>query len=462
MEDQDPHGMAAQQAAAKEYQPDLPNYLVGDRMPSSAITEEYAKADATPFPDNIRTTDLFKAMATAVGEASLGSAATIGFAYFEKLVEAGVAQIESECNRLIGMNSMLTDIGGYAFELYEDWADDFISCLREVGSHAGTPMAHALLFQKWNDGPTTAGYIYYMRLLAATYLKANADTYDPFIADNGGIHGYCQHSIEMVNREIEHLGITALVNVLLKPVNMVLEIAYLDRSPGNQVNKYRLPEEANSLSEASLGPIIYLLYRPDHYDILYREPQPLSIQVHRVNSVSDNAGIASIHEDPNAFGAMDLTSLAMIPGFTENMPIRPSNVDQQGKLLRHDPWVQSFAMPVSTPTPPMVAPPSNPSLSPHSAMGPSQPPPPPSEVSSGMMTTAPECTIRFSALQYQYDGGNSGPVEPFQVTTSTFKNSVWNRAHFGNPDFHPEEWSPEDENIDGRLGVAKRRGSKRD
>jgi ubiquitin thioesterase protein OTUB1 len=44
----------------------------------------------------------------------------------------------------------------------------------------------------------------------------------------------------------------------------------------------------------------------------------------------------------------------------------------------------------------------------------------------------------------------------FQVTTNTFKNSVWNRAHFGNPDFHPEEWSPEDENIDGRLASRKR------
>ncbi|KAL6870192.1 hypothetical protein ACO1O0_001530 [Amphichorda felina] len=46
MEDQqDPHGMAAQQAAAKDYQPDLPNYLVGNKTPSEAITQEYAKAD---------------------------------------------------------------------------------------------------------------------------------------------------------------------------------------------------------------------------------------------------------------------------------------------------------------------------------------------------------------------------------------------------------------------------------
>ncbi|KAL6859229.1 hypothetical protein J3F83DRAFT_717548 [Trichoderma novae-zelandiae] len=35
------------------------------------------------------------------------------------------------------------------------------------------------------------------------------------------------------NREIEHLGIVGLANLLLRPIDIVLEIAYLDRSPGN-------------------------------------------------------------------------------------------------------------------------------------------------------------------------------------------------------------------------------------
>jgi ubiquitin thioesterase protein OTUB1 len=68
------------------------------------------------------------------------------------------------------------------------------------------------------------------------------------------------------------------------------------------------------------------------------------------------------------------------------------------------------------------------------------------------LTPSLECTIRFSPMQLEYDGGKRNYPEPaFQVTTNTFKNSVWNRAHFGNPDFHPEEWTHKDENVDGRL-----------
>ncbi|KAF4979918.1 hypothetical protein FZEAL_3960 [Fusarium zealandicum] len=70
------------------------------------------------------------------------------------------------------------------------------------------------------------------------------------------------------------------------------------------------------------------------------------------------------------------------------------------------------------------------------------------------------CTIRFSQVQLEYNvGKNNFPEPTFQVTTNTFKNSVWNRAHYGNPDFHPEEWSPDDEHTDGRVG-SKRKSRK--
>jgi ubiquitin thioesterase protein OTUB1 len=65
--------------------------------------------------------------------------------------------------------------------------------------------------------------------------------------------------------------------------------------------------------------------------------------------------------------------------------------------------------------------------------------------------------IRFSPVQLDYEKGKSSlPEQTFQVTTNTFKNSVWNRAHYGNPDFHPEEWCPDDEGIDGRVGGRRR------
>lgn len=387
----------------------------------------------------------------------------IGFAYFEKLIETGNPnRFTREVERLAAGNPRLGEIGGYDF--YEDFAEELFETLRDVGNNVGNPaVAHALLHQKWNDPNTTGGMIYYMRLLAATFLKSESERFDPFIADSGGVHAYCNHSIEIINREIEHLGIVALASVLLVPNNFILEIAYLDRSAGSQVTTYRVPEEANNRDDASLGPFIHLLYRPDHYDILYRAPPPpqqvpTDIQVLRVSSLSDNAGIASAPMDLNAFSTGDFDALAMIPGFSAPglaMPqggCGPPVNDAFPPSQQSSPW---FGLTASTPTPPQPqvvtpGPPPNPSLSPQ--------PPPGVGAQPGM---TPECTIRFSRVQLEYNEGKMGHPEPFQVTTNTFKNSVWNRAHFGNPDFHPEEWSPEDEAIDGRLG-SRRKGSRRD
>lgn len=373
--------------------------------------------------------------------------------------------------RLAAENPRLGEIGGYDY--YEDFADEFFDTLKDIGSNVeNPPVAHALLRQKWNDANTTAGMIFYMRLLAATFLKSESERFDPFIADSGGVSAYCNHSIEVINREIEHLGIVALSNVLLVPNGFVLEIAYLDRSPGSQVTTYRFPEEANHQDDANLGPVIYLLYRPDHYDILYRnhlqQQVPTDVQVLRVSNMSDNAGISSHPMDLGVFSTNNFEALHMIPGLTNSGLAMPPGAGGPGvndaftPSQQHNGW---FDLTASTPTPPQPhvvtpGPPPNPSLSPNAVVGP-RPPPGLAAQPAMMPSGPPECTIRFSQVQLEYDGGKMAHTEPFQVTTSTFKNSVWNRAHFGNPDFHPEEWSPEDEAMDGRLG-SRRRGSRKE
>jgi hypothetical protein len=55
--------------------------------------------------------------------------------------------------------------------------------------------------------------------------------------------------------------------------------------------------------------------------------------------------------------------------------------------------------------------------------------------------TMPDCPIRFSPAQYDYDEISAQS----RVQTSVFRNSVWNTAHYSNSLFSPEEWRPEDE-----------------
>ncbi|KAH6868938.1 peptidase C65 Otubain-domain-containing protein [Thelonectria olida] len=416
--------MAAQQAAAKDYQPVLEGLLVGNRTSSDAITHEYAKADPVYVDKTIALPQTYSHYRLIRGDGNCGWRA-IGFSYFEKLIESGdQAKVEGEVVRLFGMNQMLSTVGGYMY--FEDWADEMIGLLREVAQNMNDPpLAHMVVQERWNDHGVTGGIIYYLRLLAATYLKGNAAAYEPFLTDVGGIQGYCSQSIELVDREIEYLGIVVLVNVLLKPVNFVLEIAYLDRSPGSQVNQYRFPEEANGQDLANIGPIIYLLYHPGHYDILYRAPPaspvpvlaaPVSVQVNRVSGFSHNAEVHRTRTNLGQFSTVDFAALATIPGFN--------------------------ASPAHTPPTPMSA---------SSAVGPNTT----TVATSGL---GPQTSLIALQLEYE-ESKNSLPEPTSQVTTTTFKNSVWNRAHYGNPDFHPDEWSPNDEQVDGRV-AGKRRSKK--
>ncbi|KAH8659728.1 peptidase C65 Otubain-domain-containing protein [Ilyonectria robusta] len=483
MEAQGQHDLATLRAAVKDYRPGL---LVGNKTSSNAITHEYAKADPVYVDKTIALPQTYSHYRPIQGDGNSGWRA-IGFSYFEMLIESGdQAKVEGEVVRLCGMNQMLLTVGGYTY--FEDWADEMIGLLREVAQNINNPpLANTVVQERWNDHGLAGGIICYLRILGATYLKANAATYEPFLTEVvGGIQGYCSQSIELVDREIEHLGIVALVNVLLMPVNFVLEIAYLDRGPGSQVNQYRFPKEANGRDLANIDPIIYLLYHPDHYDILYRAPPiplvsvpaaPVSVQVNRVSGFSHNTEVHRTHTNIGQSSTVDFGALATIPGLDAApsmgglAPLAPppptSSAPEPFSSVQHSPWMASFPegwsalAPQAALPPPSVMPSPQPRTPPTlmsailavgpnhstiatSSLGPQTSLMPP-------LRTTPGYHIRFSPAQLEYEESkNSFPESTFQVTTNAFKNSVWNRAHYRNPDFHPDEWSPDDEQVDGR------------
>lgn len=100
---------------------------------------------------------------------------------------------------------------------------------------------------------------------------------------------YCDAHIMPMDSEIEHLGLSALKDVMLSPASFALEVMYLDRSVGDEVNLHRF-DPISGYTAAT----VRLLYRPyvsftlcwrtpltlhrGHYDMLYKYedvPQPL-------------------------------------------------------------------------------------------------------------------------------------------------------------------------------------------
>ena len=51
---------------------------------------------------------------------------------------------------------------------------------------------------------------------------------------------------------------------LLQAMNVIVRIVYLDRSVKDDISTHDFPED-------SAAPHIHLLYRPGHYDLLYKK-----------------------------------------------------------------------------------------------------------------------------------------------------------------------------------------------
>jgi len=376
-----------------------------------------------------------------------------------------------EVTRMMSLTNFIASMCGHAEWIFEDMRDETLGLLRDlaniiqIGSQAD---ATTLILQGFNDAERSNAIVYYFRLLASAWLKAHAATYQDFIPDGLGIDNYCRDVLEPPDTEIEHLGMTLLIDVLLKPLGFAVEIVYLDRSEGTHVNSHLIQaEDDNGVPTNPTGPIIHLLYRPGHYDILYKDVDPASIsarqqqvigevgarsdiQVNRVASLSRQDPIektaASGMED---YATVDMAALASIPGFSLG-PLPPSHHGFPGtftSIADYEPiqtssyCIESSTATVSPISPSPISPiPSVPTIFPAAATA------LPIHSLTTDLNPAPASQFRHSKYEYESDW-NEAPTQTFQ--TSTFKNSHYNTAHYNNPNFQPEEWSPDCEEAVG-------------
>jgi ubiquitin thioesterase protein OTUB1 len=346
--------------------------------------------------------------------------------------------------RLEGLNAFLENVGGFAPFVYQDFVEETLVLLQKMAGLAGhQEQAMAELREVFNAPEFSNPILYHFRMLASAYLKGNSDAYGAFVTGDSGVDGYCQEVLERHNVEIDHLGLTLLVQVLLKDAGFVLEVAYLDRSQGSAVNTYRFPEEANDRHPSELGPMIHLLFRPDHYDILY-VPEPVDLQVHRVASFSQSYEIESAPMALHNFGSVNMQTLSLIPGFgTQPAGLAPMLDTTPSPLTTYSP----------SPVSPWV---SQPYVDTIQQQAPAAPLPAPTPA------PAPQThPLRFSEYCRLHEYVNNSTWREPTLQTTTFKNSHFNVAHYNNPNFQPEEYKPgaDDHHDMPPRGSGRKRGS---
>lgn len=108
------------------------------------------------------------------------------------------------------------------------------------------------------------------QVLTGAWIQTHRHDYEPFIPQGQTVEDFVSRNIQASECEIEHLGLNALFDVLLKPAGFALEVMYLDRSAGAELYPHRM-EAVDSTTGMALpnAPTLRLLYRPGHYDIIY-------------------------------------------------------------------------------------------------------------------------------------------------------------------------------------------------
>ncbi|EME38717.1 hypothetical protein DOTSEDRAFT_75461 [Dothistroma septosporum NZE10] len=451
--------LAQMQELSAKYEPEVTGPLVGQRQPSTAITTEYASADPVYQAKTTTLPQKYSHYRTVRGDGKCGWRA-VAFGYFEALIHNGDTNtIMFEMGRLESMKNIIVT-AGFDPMMVEEFSDEFRDLLRginEAMQQGGNALE--LVENAFNDDLQQNYIITHLRTATSSWMKTR-DEYAPWLLGST-VEEYCKNQIEPMAAEIDHVGLVALKDALLSPAGISLEVLYLDRSEGSEVTMHRF-DPVNGGGYA-IGRV-RLLYRPGHYDLLYKPedlpapppppPAPVPTYLQFATQAFEPVQDLGVSEWMTSIPGMSYANMSQSSSWTS------SNFSSGADFFNTPAPVSSCAPAVPTPPP---APATQPHVQSQAMYVPSSTPtqmvPPPTQMPHEMAirTSVPQHTLGHPDLPHQLSGGPFRPsvwqLEPdfVQATssmpfqTSIFRNSHFNTAHFLNPEFQPEQWDPDDE-----------------
>lgn len=445
-----PEEMERFQELSNKYEPELPGPLVSSKQSTNAIAMDYANADPTFATKTSALAVTHPQSRIMKGDGNCGWRA-VAFGYFENLFSLrDPVQLQRERARFKSLNTLLDQVGldEITYGMFADATDEvFDSILNAIERGERDDSFLVALF---NDEYNSNTILCHFRFLTSAWIKLNAHRYSAFLPMDMPIDRYCSTQIDPVKTEIDGIGLQALVDGVIEGSGLVVEILYLDRSEGDAVTPHVLTQTRPGVGA------IRLLYRPGHYDLLYRAEPIVNMQpvVNLQYAISSNYGPwdtsdlsfdvnSSLMAIPNLM--MD-TSFPLAPSMSQppadpfrvsppqpppdHYRVPPPQPQPPSDSYRVSPPQEVYHAPVHTPPPPP------PIASPQPQIQLSGPPPP-------MMSSLPRRTddgpqIRLSSLAMRSNLNHSLPLP----VTAPFKNSPFNHAHYQNPDFEPMHWAP--------------------
>lgn len=147
---------------------------------------------------------------------------------------------------------------GYEKYALEDMHEEVMNMVQSLFPDACSPVEIGCVEKIFREEEMNYS-ICYLRCLTSSYMKLNVEEFEPFLTQHKSIAEFCAAEVDPLWREADQLQIQALVSYLRVPIC----IYYLDQSEGEQCQKYEMLFEDQKSK-------IDFLYRPGHYELLYR------------------------------------------------------------------------------------------------------------------------------------------------------------------------------------------------
>ncbi|KAF3930180.1 hypothetical protein ABW20_dc0100832 [Dactylellina cionopaga] len=384
---------------SQAFEADVTGPLVGNLQSSQILQAEYANADPVYVRKTAALSPKYSNYRTIRGDGNCGWRA-LAFGYFELLLRTGDQDfIQNETGRLKSLCSYMNDVGMSEY-VYEDFVEETMDLLNVIGKApvVDNPYDDTTLIEAFNQDDKSNAIITHLKLLTSAHLKLHPDAYEAFIETS--IAEYCSSQIEPYTVQIDHIGVKALIDVLLIPAGFEVEISYLDRSDGNEVNVHRFEDEEAKEKGDKQQKTLRMLYRPGHYDLIYK-----------------NGDLA-----PTSLPTPDPTP-ASSKGKSEEHNVQVSMM--LGTQYTRNPFTSSLFSPTS---------------SAYNTFAPG--------IGYGGIDIYDQSYPGLRAYR-SHDGKVSTLLESTrdidaEIPTKLFKNGHYNTSHYQNENFQPEMWNPED------------------
>ncbi|KAI9189832.1 hypothetical protein H9P43_001265 [Blastocladiella emersonii ATCC 22665] len=233
------------------------NELVSVPLPLETLVHEYA--ENAPF---LRKIERLRGTATHYrrcrGDGNCFYRAFV-YAWYERVLHDPTKYLARAKADLAAAKQLLLNVG-FQLLVIEDFLDVAEDTLRALESRA--IYDDDMLLSRFQSDEVSNAVVVLFRFVTSAFLQAHADDYLPFVLEYADDMGtYCAHHVEAMGRDADHLHIMAVSRQFA--VNMA--VTYLDGSAGDEATVHKFEGD-----DAHPDDVIGLLYRPGHYDLIYR------------------------------------------------------------------------------------------------------------------------------------------------------------------------------------------------